>query len=293
MVWVWVRALRAVRRHAMMASSYPCPTGYVLLVLLPLVTECLAHDASRHPCSRTLPPPLPVCARRDPSGRFDAPASGGVDTSRQARDASGSTAVVALVTPTHAIIANAGDSRAVLVTAASPPNGKNASPGAANPGVGGGGGVAPSPSRSSRTPREDYGGTGGAGEDGVVVGLESPAGDTAALNDSVRLEEEEGEEESDVGDGDGEALLGVGLSEGDDAGDEAGGREGDGGGRRAGEEGRAAVRALSKDHTAADEGERERVEAAGGRTFPVNFTDDHGASSTVRASACLRRRRPL
>ncbi|CAN0469881.1 unnamed protein product, partial [Hapterophycus canaliculatus] len=33
----------------------------------------------------------------------------------QARDGSGSTAVVALVTPAHVIVANAGDSRAVLI----------------------------------------------------------------------------------------------------------------------------------------------------------------------------------
>lgn len=277
----------------------------------------------------------------------------------QARDASGSTAVVAVVTPQHVIVANSGDSRAILIMI---PSRGRAGEGA---GAGAGGGTGgkrrgiqwhsgrshvPKASCSFRRPNDDDDGdnekkdekaaaavvaTASAqrftsalglkaeGEDGSGSfsggdddldgndGVNTPdPGDAAGLNDSVRLEEmeeDDSEEGGDIGDlglDDADAakirellstmMLGDSAADscsavGADAdeelrGDGAGAQEKRGKASGSGNDRGVEILALSRDHTASDEMEKQRVEAAGGRTFEVRYTEEDGTEAMVRES---------
>ena len=118
----------------------------------------------------------------------------------QVKDGSGSTAVVAFVTPLHVIVANAGDSRAVLIMA--------------NSGAGGKGGGR----RASKKGK-------------IETASVATSADGAGRCDSIRLVE---------------------------------------------------VSAMSRDHTAKDDRERERVTAAGGKALEVKYRNEDGTESMVR-----------
>ncbi|CAM9110994.1 unnamed protein product [Ascophyllum nodosum] len=121
----------------------------------------------------------------------------------EARDGSGSTAVVVFVTPLHVIVANAGDSRAVLIMANSGAGGK------------GGGRI--------------------ASEEGKIeTASVATSADGAGRCDSIRLVE---------------------------------------------------VSAMSRDHTAKDDRERERVTAAGGKAVEVKYRNEDGTESMVVRTA--------
>lgn len=249
--------------------------------------------------------------------------------------------MVAVITRLHVIVANAGDSRAILVVV-SPDggggrgSGRKALPAKAHRDGGGGGGDAmkrgsagageEKADEASKAAAafaaalglsldggkvgsaggEEVGGGGGGGggsgsDDGSAAG---GAGAAGGLNDSVRLEEQEEDEEEEPQDALGgdsadsiRALLGA-LTLGG-SGDAAGalGGEGDaqqpsrggigsGASQREEAEGRKVeVTAMSRDHTAQDERERERVTAAGGKAFEVRYKDDDGMDSMVVRTA--------
>lgn len=240
--------------------------------------------------------------------------------------------MVGVVTPEHVIVANLGDSRAILVMVAA-----DHKTGGANKSATGSKGNSKSgkglenKKGAAETIAAALGlrlGAGGAGGDGGGsrgVAEEKGEGATAAaaaiaaeaeaeaeaeagggeLNDSVRLEEQE-EEDEDGCDFEGadkirellEAMMlgeaggggGGGEEEGGARVAAAGGARGGGGGgggaaeRRgggeAGDDG-VMVTAISRDHTAKDEAERERVTAAGGKAFEVPYTEDDGRECVV------------
>lgn len=240
----------------------------------------------------------------------------------QARDGSGSTAVVSLVTPAHVIVANAGDSRAILIMVSSDhknSSGKGKSKG--NRGNSSGSSNSTkiiasggSSSSSSRVGVEDKKGAaetmaealglrlGGGGErsSGVeeekgeaTTGSGSPAAEAeGGLNDSVRLEDQE--EDDDEGcEFEGadkirelleSMMLGGEAKEGGGGGGDGAREDRDGGGGGGGDGGGGAVMvtAMSRDHTAADDAERERVTAAGGKAFEVPYTEEDGTTCVVR-----------
>eukprot|EP00752_Nemacystus_decipiens_P018590 g16668.t1 len=245
----------------------------------------------------------------------------------EARDASGSTAVVAVVTPAHVIVANAGDSRAVLImvepdVAASvkmkkaKAKGKSSSSSSSS-----------SSSISSTSPNGgsvDKGGNGGSESSkgtaealaaalglrldgsGAETGVEEAkkeavvdrlaaaeeGGEGGGCNDSVRLDEQEAGDKGDGEDGcdfEGseqirELLEKMMLGEGAEG---AGGGGGGGGGGGPGQEEGSGVMvtAMSRDHTAQDEAEKQRVVAAGGRVFEVDYIEEDGTTSMVARTA--------
>eukprot|EP00903_Cladosiphon_okamuranus_P016151 g14906.t1 len=245
----------------------------------------------------------------------------------EARDASGSTAVVAVVTPAHVIVANAGDSRAVLVMVEPHAAGSGIKKAKDKGGGSSGSSKGLEPKKGSAETlaaalglRLDGGGGGGGGggsggsagtgggeeqKEGVVHGLAAAAaeggGEGGGCNDSVRLEEQDADEE---GDGDGEdvcdfegsekirellekMMIGEGVEGGGGGG--GGGSGGGGGGGRGGgaDEGGSGVTVtpMSRDHTAKDEAEKMRVIAAGGRVFDVPYTEEDGTACMVVRTA--------
>lgn len=240
--------------------------------------------------------------------------------------------MVAVVTPQHVIIANAGDSRAILIMV---PSRGRAGPAGAGAGtkreIQWRSGKTDVPAMLSRGPTNDVEekdetaaavaqrfaaalGLNVEGDDGSGFGSEgvnSPeAADAAGLNDSVRLEEmeEDDNEGGDVGDlglddedaakirqllsamMSGDSAVGglaVGAAaRGATAGDDGGEGKGDGTekrGKGSRNESGVEILGLSRDHTANDEREKDRVEAAGGRAFEVRYTEEDGTEAKVRA----------
>lgn len=240
----------------------------------------------------------------------------------QARDASGSTAVVAVITPQHVIVANAGDSRAILIMV--PLSDRNGAskrePQAMSGRTNNSSLTALSRGQSDGEEKDEIAAAvaqrfaaslglnvsnddnGGLDERGDLT--DSPgAADAAGLNDSVRLDElEEDDKEAvggigDLGIDDADAakirnLLAAmmsrdspGASPAEDAGEDSEAARNDGGcgGHKEGRGSGIEVLTLSRDHTAADEREKERVEAAGGRSFEVCYTESDGTDAKVRA----------
>ncbi|CAN0388307.1 unnamed protein product [Ascophyllum nodosum] len=184
----------------------------------------------------------------------------------EARDGSGSTAVVAFVTPLHVIIANAGDSRAVLIMATSGAGGK---------GVGSSGSESGSGSESRALEK-------GKSETASAA----TSADGAGRCDSVRLEAEAEDKDGEF-EGMGKILAALGAMKlRDDAG---GGKAVEvSGSGRADVDGSGRVveaTAMSRDHTAKDERERERVTAAGGKAFEVKYRGEDGTESMVVRTA--------
>ncbi|CAM9932737.1 unnamed protein product [Ectocarpus sp. 12 AP-2014] len=243
----------------------------------------------------------------------------------EARDGSGSTALVSLVTPAHVIVANAGDSRAILIMV--PPDHNNSSSGKGKKSKGsnssdstkiatsgGGGGGGGSSGSSSRVGVEDKRGAaetmaealglklGGERNSGVeeekgeatTGGRLAAEGEGGGLNDSVRLEDQEEDDdegcEFDGADKIRELLESMMLGgEAKEGGGGGGGGGGDGARRDRDDGGGGAggvmVTAMSRDHTAADEAERERVTAAGGKAFEVPYTEQDGTTCMVVRTA--------
>ncbi|CAN0095405.1 unnamed protein product [Scytosiphon promiscuus] len=159
----------------------------------------------------------------------------------EARDGSGSTAVVALVTPAHVIVANAGDSRAVLIMVETNEEKRGR-------GLDGKKGAAETMAAALGLRLDGGSGGGGReetkGEDAVIE---------RGLNDSVRLDEQEEDEDGENG---------------------------------CEFEGADKIRELlDRDHTATDEAERERVTAAGGKAFEVPYTEENGTPAMVVRTA--------
>ena len=191
----------------------------------------------------------------------------------QARDGSGSTAVVAFVTPLHVIIANAGDSRAVLIMATSGAGGKGVGSSGSESGSGSGSG---SESRALEKGKSE-------------TASAATSADGAGRCDSVRLEAEAEDKDGEF-EGMGKILAALGAMElRDDAG---GGKAVEvSGSGRADVDGSGRVveaTAMSRDHTAKDERERKRVTAAGGKAFEVKYRGEDGTESMVRGRVALR-----
>lgn len=199
--------------------------------------------------------------------------------------------MVGFITRKHVIVANAGDSRAVLITVA--PHNKRIEP---DGGKDGGveevkGEIAPSLGDRDAD---------GAGRHSPCLRLE------AAITSETEAVVGEMEEKGEEPDGVDKVVAGLGVM---GLRDDASGFEGDersrngagggvrcGGARQGGGGGRAnpagggrvvEVTDMSRDHTAKDDGEKERVTAAGGRTFEVTFKNDDGTESNVRTKRCF------
>lgn len=195
--------------------------------------------------------------------------------------------MVGFITRKHVIVANAGDSRAVLITVA-PRNkrieadrGKDSGveevKGDMAPSLGDGVGCHSPFFRLEAAMASETGAVVGEmeekgeepdGVDKVVTGLE-----VMGLRDDASGFE--GDERSRDGAGGGVRCGGTRRDGG------GGGRANPAGGGRVVE-----VTDMSRDHTAKDEGEKERVAAAGGRTFEVTFKNDDGTESNVRNKLC-------
>lgn len=238
--------------------------------------------------------------------------------------------MVALVTGAHVIVANAGDSRAVLIMVAKGANTTTGSSSSSSKALsskraaaaavkGLGSGKTPattsSASEEAKNNANSDGDPGGGATAGAAAtaassaaaaeafaaalglkmdgagGVDSPGARTVegegegggggGLNDSVRLDEVEDGDDFDGAD-EIRALLGkMMLGDGEEEEQKEGGGGGGGGGR-----GRVEVTAMSRDHTAANDWERERVTAAGGRAFEVNYTEEDGTEAVVR-SVCV------
>lgn len=199
--------------------------------------------------------------------------------------------MVGFITRKHVIVANAGDSRAVLITVA-PPNKRSETSGGKDRGV--------EEVKGDMAPSLGGGDADGAGGRNPCFRLEDAV---TSETEAVVGEMEEKHEEPDGVD---KVVAGVGAMglrddtsgfEGDDRRtDDAGGGVRCGGARRGGSSGGRAnpagggrvvdVTDMSRDHTAKDEGEKERVTAAGGKTFEVTFKNDDGTESNVRKRRC-------
>lgn len=206
--------------------------------------------------------------------------------------------MVTLVTPAHVIVANAGDSRAILIMV--PPDHNNSGSGKGKKSKGN--------SSSSRVGVEDKKGAaetmaealglklGGERNSGVeeekgdatTGGRLEAEGEGGGLNDSVRLEDQEEDDDNEGCEFDGadkirelleSMMLGGEAKEGGGGGGDGARRDRDIGGGGAGG---VMVTAMSRDHTAADEAERERVTAAGGKAFEVPYTEQDGTTCVVR-----------